>query len=299
MLRERERLRWRGAFPGDQLDLGDAVGEAERGLQRIGEPPLETLAEHQPIDDDFDLVLFVSRQPLVALQELVDLHRLAVDAGAHVALAGEILEQRVVLALAAANDGGEHLEASALRQLQDAVDDLLRGLALQLGAVVRAVLHTDPGVEQAEVVVDLGDRAHRRAGVLARRLLVDRDRRRQAFDHVDVGLVHLSEELAGVGRQRLDVAPLTLGVDRVEGEARLARTRDAGEDDQLVARQFDVDVPQVVFAGTSDDDRGLIGEARSLSGGHCPHTIPPNACSVWVTPVSRTTNAHSARAGNH
>ena len=261
---------WRGAFPGDQLDLGDAVGEAERGLQRIGEPPLEALAEHQPIDDDFDLVLLVPRQPLVALQELVDLHRLAVDAGAHVALAGEILEQRVVLALAAADDRGEHLEAGALRQLQDAVDDLLRGLALQLGAVVRAVLDADPGVQQAEVVVDLGDRADRRAGVLARRLLVDRDRRRQALDHVDVGLVHLSEELAGVGRQRLDVAPLTLGVDGVEGEARLARTRDAGEHDQLVARQFDVDVPQVVFAGTSDDDRGLIGEARSLSGGHSP-----------------------------
>jgi hypothetical protein len=55
-------------------------------------------------------------------------------------------------------------------------------------------------------------------GLRRRRLLVDRDRRRQALDEVDVGLVHLAEELAGVGRQRLDVAALALGVDRVERE---------------------------------------------------------------------------------
>src|SRR5690606_40288661 len=78
----------------------------------------------------------------------------------------------------------------------------------------------------------LGDRADRRAGVLAGRLLVDGDRGRQALDEVDVGLVHLAEELAGVGRQRLDVTPLALGEDRVEGEARLARAGKAGEYDQ-------------------------------------------------------------------
>ena len=271
----------RVALAGDELDLGDAIGEPERGLERIGEPPLETLPQHQPIDDDLDLVLLVSRQSLVALEELVDLHGLAVDPGAHVPLSGQILEQRVVLALAAANDRRQHLEPGALGELQDAVDDLLRGLALEPGPVVGAVLHADPGVEQTEVVVDLGDRADGRARVPAGRLLIDRDRRRQSLDHVDVGLVHLAEELAGVGAQRLDVAPLSLGVDRVEREAGLARPGHAGEHDELVARKFDVDVLQVVFAGTSDDDRGLIGEARSLSGGHCPRRLSPNVCSVW------------------
>ena len=44
---------------------------------------------------------------------------------------------------------------------------------------------------------------------------------------VDVGLLHPLEELPRVGRQRLDVAALPLGVDRVEGERRLARAADA------------------------------------------------------------------------
>ena len=206
-------------------------------------------------------------KPLVALEELVDHDRLAVDASPHVALTGQVGEQRVVLALAAAHDRRQHLEPRALGQLEDAVDDLLRGLALEAGAVVGAVLDADPGVQQPEVVVDLGDRAHRRPRVAAGRLLVDRDRRRQPLDHVDVGLVHLAEELAGVGAQRLDVAALALGVDRVEGEARLARPGQACEHDELVARNLDVDVLQVVLSGTTDIDR-RSARHRCLAGGH-------------------------------
>ena len=78
----------------------------------------------------------------------------------------------------------------------------------------------DPRVEQAQVVVDLGDGAHRRARVAAGGLLLDRDRRRQPLDVVDVGLLHLPEELAGVGGEALHVAALPLGVDGVEGQAR-------------------------------------------------------------------------------
>ena len=106
-------------------------------------------------------------------------------------------------------------------------------------AADRAVRPPGAGEEQAEVVVDLGDGADRRARVAVGRLLVDRDRRREALDEVDVGLVHLAEELPRVGRQRLDVAPLALGEDRVERQRRLARPGQAGEDDEAVAGEVD------------------------------------------------------------
>jgi hypothetical protein len=109
------------------------------------------------------------------------------------------------------------------------------------------VRDADAGEQQTEVVVDLGDGAHRGARVAAGRLLVDGDGRRQALDEVDVGLVHLPEELAGVGRQRLDVAALALGVDGVEGQRGLARPGQPGEHDELVARQVERDVAQVVL----------------------------------------------------
>ena len=94
---------------------------------------------------------------------------------------------------------------------------------LMLGAVRIA----DAREEQAQVVVDLGDRADGRARVVARRLLLDRDRRRQALDQVDVGLFHELQELPRVGRQRLDVAALAFGVERVERERGLARAGQA------------------------------------------------------------------------
>ena len=71
---------------------------------------------------------------------------------------------------------------------------------------------------------------------------------------VDVGLLHHLEKLAGVGAQGLDIAPLALGIDRVEGEGRLAAARQAGDDDEGIARQVDIDVLEVMLARTADAD---------------------------------------------
>ena len=150
-----------------------------------------------------------------------------------VAQLGQQLDERPLLL---AHHRREHREARPLGQLQHPVDHLLDGLRGDRLAAVVAVHAADAREEQAQVVVDLGDRADGRARVARSGLLLDRDRRRQPLDGVDVGLVHLLEELAGVGRQRLDVAPLPLGVDRVERERRLARARQPGDDHELVAR---------------------------------------------------------------
>ena len=66
---------------------------------------------------------------------------------------------------------------------------------------------------------------------------------REPVDRVDVRLLHHLEELARVGGERLDVAALPLGVDRVEGEARLPGAGEPGDADQRVPRQPDGDVP--------------------------------------------------------
>ena len=126
----------------------------------------------------------------------------------------------------------------------------------------------DARVQQAQVVVDLGHGADRRARVAARRLLVDRDRRAEAVDRVDVRLLHHLEELARVGGERLDVAPLALRVDRVEGQARLAGAREPGDGDERVPRQRDGDVLEVVLAGAVDDE-GVCGHRGQSSYRTC------------------------------
>ena len=133
----------------------------------------------------------------------------------------------LVLALPVLDDGREDHQPLAGRHGEDGVDDLLHGLALDGPAAVGAVGRAGAGEEQAQVVVDLGDGADGRARVAAGALLVDGDGRREALDVVDVGLLHLAEELAGVGGERLDITALALGVDGVEGERATCPSRRA------------------------------------------------------------------------
>ena len=233
----------------DEVDGEDPACEPERGLDAVGEATLAGRLRHEPVDDDLDRVL----ELLLEQRRLGQRHHLAVDPGPREALALQLAEQVGVLPLAAPHDRREHLETGALGQLEQPVDDLLRGLPGDRLTADRAMRAPGAGPEQAQVVVDLGDGADRRAGVAVRGLLVDRDRRREAFDEVDVGLVHLAEELPGVRRQRLDVPALALREDRVERQGGLAGAGQAGEHHQGVPGQLQGHVLQVVLTGTADD----------------------------------------------
>ncbi len=90
--------------------------------------------------------------------------------------------------------------------------------------------------KKLQVVVQLGHRADRRAGRAHGVGLVDGDRRRDPLDRIDLRLVHPVEELPRVRAESLDVAPLPLGVERVENERGFPRSRDAGDDDELPRR---------------------------------------------------------------
>ncbi len=136
-------------------DRRDALGELERGLDRVGHATADVGLGHEPVDHDLDRVLVGLRKP----DRLGELAHLAVDAGPREALAGELVEQLAVLALASADDRREHLEPGALGQLHHLVDDLIGGLAPDRPSAVVAMGMADPRVEHSQVVVDLGDRA--------------------------------------------------------------------------------------------------------------------------------------------
>jgi len=120
--------------------------------------------------------------------------------------------------------------------------------------VVGAVGRTGPGEQQPQVVVDFRHRTHRGAGIVAGGFLLDGNGRREPLDQVHVGFFHQLQELPGVGRKGLHVAALTFGVEGVEGEGAFTRAGQASDDRQLVAGQVQVDVLEIVGAGTPDLD---------------------------------------------
>ncbi len=69
---------------------------------------------------------------------------------------------------------------------------------------------------------------------------------------LDIGLLHHFEELPRIGAERFHIAPLPLGIDRVESEARFARARKPGDHDQAIARQIDIEALEIMLARAAD-----------------------------------------------
>ena len=92
---------------------------------------------------------------------------------------------------------------------------------------IGAVRHADAGIQQAQIVVNLGHGAHGGAGVFGGGLLVDGNGRGQAVNLVDIRLVHLPQKLPCIGGQRLHIPPLPLGIDACQRPARIFQSRKA------------------------------------------------------------------------
>ncbi len=84
----------------------------------------------------------------------------------------------------------------------------------------------------------------------------------QAFDQIDIRFLELFDELPRIGRHAVEKAALPFGKENIEREGRFPRTAQAGDDDHLIARNFDGDVLQIVLARAVDLNRSLFGHVR-------------------------------------
>ena len=224
------------------------IGEPKASLQTVRQTARNIRAHHDAVDDHINVMLVL----LVERRGLGDLVELPVDLDALEALLHQLGEFLLVLALTAADHRREDIKTRAFLQRQDPVDHLAHRLALDRQARGRRIGNANAREQQTHIVVDLGDRSDRRARVARGRLLLDRDRRRQTLDLVDIRLLHHFEELPRIGRQAFHVTPLPFGIDRVEGKRRLAGAGKPRHHDQAVARQIEVNALEIVLARATD-----------------------------------------------
>lgn len=76
--------------------------------------------------------------------------------------------------------------------------------------------------------------------------LVDGNRRGKALDGIAICFFHLTNELACIRGQALNVSSLALGVQRVKGETGFSRARNARYHDEFTLWKVDGDVLEVV-----------------------------------------------------
>jgi len=195
----------------------------------------------------------------VELGRIIELNEFAIDACTDEAILREFFELFAIGSFAAANDRREDHDAIvcfADLTAENSLDDLLRRLTRDGMAALRAVRSTDGSVDDAQIIVDLGDSADGGTRRACGCFLLDGNGGREAFDDVDFGTLHLIEELTGVSGERFDIAALAFGVDGVESEGGLAGTGEASDDGQGIARDFETNVLEVVLPRAADDQLG-------------------------------------------
>ena len=123
-----------------------------------------------------------------------------------------------MLSLAPPDNRSQKLDLGPLRHLHDMVHHLVNGLLVYLLAALGTVRDSHPGIQKPHIIINLSHGAHRGTGVPVRGLLVYGNGRRQPFYALHIRLLHLSQELAGIGGQGLHITPLPFRIDGVKSQ---------------------------------------------------------------------------------
>ena len=148
--------------------------------------------------------------------------------------------------LSGTDDGGPNGNAVRFHSPKDVIDDFLNGSSGHFFPAGWAVRFSNSRPKEAEVILDFRDGRHGGARVVTTLFLIDGNGGRKSLNGITVRFFHLSDELARIRRQALDVPPLTFCVEGIKGEARFTRSRYARNNDELPFWKIDGDVFEVV-----------------------------------------------------
>ena len=227
---------------------GNAAREGRGRLDGIGQTRADRFLNDEAIDDNFDGMLVVLRE----LDRLGQIIKNAVAADTDKTAFPCVFKLFYVLALAPAHNRGKDLNFAAFRQRQYLIDNLIDRLLTDFPAADGAMGDADSRIEQTQIVVNLRHRADGGAGILGGGFLIDRNGGGEALNVVEIRLLHLPEELTRIGGERLDIAPLAFRVDGVERKRGLSGAGQSREYDQLVARDVQINVFEVVLSRAFD-----------------------------------------------
>ena len=236
-------------------------GQLQRRGNGLLQPRGNALFHQQAVDDNFDGVILA----LVDHRQIVERKQFAVDAHAHVAVLRKFFQLFAVRAFSPAHDGREnHYAVVGLAKLamQDRLHDLFAGLPGDGLAAVRAMRSAHRRVDHAQVIVNFGGGAYRGARRPRGGLLLDGDGWRQPLNDINLGALHLIQELPRIGRQRLHIAALPLRIDGVERQRGLPGAGQPGNHRQRIARYLNVDILEVMLPRAADDQfrQAHVGE---------------------------------------
>src|SRR5215510_13538753 len=119
-------------------------------------------------------------------------------------------------------------------------------------------------------MINLGYCRHGRFASAACDALLNRDTWRQTADQINIGFFELFHELSRVWRHAVEKAALSLREQDVKCERRFAGTAQTCDHHQLLARNFQIDVFEIVFARAMNMNSAIVFQGERM----------PLACTV-------------------
>ena len=252
--------RLRGLRGRENLRIDKPLASLEAKLDRVGETrhelgigllvPLSFLNHLQSINNNIDGMVLL----LVEFRDLLDRIDSAVHADPRESSPFDVGNRLLVPSLASLDNGRIEDELRPFRQFQQRLDDLLGTLPAHRLPAFGAVREADGPVEQTQIVVNLRDRGDDGTRISTRRTLLDGDCGGQSLDPFHIWLLHLIEELTGIGRKRLHITSLPFGIKCIKGQRGLPATRESRHNGQRITGNPHVHIPQVVDLRPLNDD---------------------------------------------
>ena len=245
-----------------------AFAQVQSRFDRIGDTAARFLIDDDAVHDDFDIVL----STMIDVRSLFQRVRGAVDANSSKPVSSQTFKRRFVRCLPVNFMRRQNQHSRLLRELQDCIDDLVRGLLFSL-VTTRWAVHGPQSREQnSKVVVDFRHCTDRGSRSGPDGFLFDGNGRTEPMNTVDPGTRHLTQKLSRIRRQTLHVAPLTFRVQRIHRQRRLAAATGPAKDTHFTARNIQIDLLQIVLSGPIDVNP--FGENERIAGPPGPVCMP-------------------------
>ena len=161
----------------------------------------------------------------------------------------------VAVAVRLASEGDQ--KSRFRRKLHQRLGGALRRFAPHFMTASLANHPADFGEQQPQIIVGFGRRADGGAAGAAGCFVRYGHRRREAVDLLRRRTFQSLQKLPRVGRKCFDVTPLTLGIKRVQRQARLAAAAQPAKHDQLAVRNVEIDALEVVHLDATQRNKAL------------------------------------------
>ena len=160
--------RWLRALRSGRGDDHEAFAELQRRLDRIGEPAaifwrkwLPLLINGSPHNKAIDHHLDTVSLLLIEFRRVVQVIQRAVDTDAAEARLPGGMEEGLPFTLPVAKHWTEHEKACPVWELQDLINNVIKGDSADGAITLRTVRRTSTRIEKSEVIPNLGDRPYR------------------------------------------------------------------------------------------------------------------------------------------